>query len=150
MIGIFGEFWQPNAALVGRGRILPVIPVRGAGNREDFQKLVGDKLRALRRNAGLSQRELARRLELSHQQIQKYERGDNALPLERIRPYAAALGVSPSSLAFPEDNWMAAEYMPCLPADRVELLSLFDALPDRASRDHLLDFLRSLANPKGP
>jgi len=124
--------------------------VHEQGNREDFQKRVGEKLRALRRNAGLSQRELALRLELSHQQIQKYERGENALPLERIRSYAAVLGVSPSSLAFPEDNWMAAEPAPCLSPDRLELLKLYDALPDRESRDRLLDFLRSLANPKGP
>jgi transcriptional regulator with XRE-family HTH domain len=150
MIDKFAQLWQPTVALRKRGRILTVNAVHEAGNREDFQKLVGDKLRALRRNAGLSQRELAMRLELSHQQIQKYERGDNALPLERIRSYAAALGVSPSSLAFPEDNWMAAESAPILSPDRLELLRLYDALPDRESRDRLLGFLRSLANPKGP
>jgi len=113
-------------------------------NSGEFQKLVGEKLRRLRLEAGLSQRDLAQRLELSHQQIQKYERGDNALPLERIRPFAMALGVAPAVLAFPEIDWMAAEPTSNHSSDHAELLRLYEALPDGETRKRLLDFLRTL------
>jgi transcriptional regulator with XRE-family HTH domain len=123
--------------------------VRGAGNIGEFQKLVGEKLRKLRLEAGLSQRDLAQRLELSHQQIQKYERGDNALPLERIRPFAQALGVAPAALAFPEVDWVAAEPASNLSSDHIDLVRLYDALPDRESRKRLLEFLRALVKGNG-
>ena len=118
--------------------------MRGVGNNEGFQKLVGGKLRTLRREAGLSQRALAQKLDLSHQQIQKYERGDNALPLQRVKSFAAALGVSPTILAFPEIDRPASEAAVLLSPDRAELLRLYDTMPDRESRRRLLELLRSL------
>lgn len=118
--------------------------MRGVGNNEDFRKSMGIKLRALRREAGLSQRDLARKLDLSHQQIQKYERGSNALPLERVRPFANALGVAPSVLAFPEVDWIASKLSLDLSSDQSELLRLYDDIPDRSSRLLLLDLVRSV------
>ena len=118
--------------------------MRGVGNDEDFQKVIGGKLRTLRREAGLSQRALAQKLDLSHQQIQKYERGDNALPLQRVKSFAAALGVSPANLAFPEIDRPTLEAVALHSPDRAELLQLYDTLPDRESRRRLLDLLRTL------
>ncbi len=115
-----------------------------AENNEDFQKLIGGKLRILRREAGLSQRGLARKLDLSHQQIQKYERGQNALPLERVKSFAAALGVAPGVLAFPEVDWISLEPAMTLSPDRAELLRLYDSIPDRDTRKRLLDLVRTL------
>lgn len=109
----------------------------------EFNKSIGKKLRALRREAGLSQRSLAQKMELSHQQIQKYERGDNALPLERVKPFASALGVDAASLVFPEINWRANKPVAILSPDRAELLRLYDALPDRESQKLILDLLRT-------
>jgi transcriptional regulator with XRE-family HTH domain len=111
---------------------------------ENFQKLIGKKLRTLRREAGLSQRDLAMKMNLSHQQIQKYERGDNALPLQRVNSFASALGVAPVILVFPEIDRSAIGPAGSLSPDQAELLNLFEALPDRESRQRLLDLLRSL------
>jgi len=118
--------------------------MHGQPNNDDFQKLIGGKLRTLRREAGLSQRALAQKLDLSHQQIQKYERGDNALPLHRVKAFAAALGVSPAILAFPEIDRKSVDSSLGLSPDRAELLRLYDAMPDRESRNHLMELIRTL------
>ena len=115
-----------------------------AKTSQEFQKLIGGKLRTLRREAGLSQRVLALKVDVSHQQIQKYERGDNALPLERIQSFAEALGVSPGVLAFPEMDLEAAAPKSRLSLGQSELLRLYDAIPDRESRRRLLDLVRTL------
>jgi transcriptional regulator with XRE-family HTH domain len=118
--------------------------VRRATDSEDFKKLVGERLKALRLESGISQRGLAKRLDISHQQLQKYERGANALPLERVQAIASALGVAPGLLAFPEvdahSNATAAKRSP----DRIELLRLYDRLPDKECRKRALDLLRSV------
>jgi transcriptional regulator with XRE-family HTH domain len=111
---------------------------------ETFQKLIGKTLRTLRREAGLSQRDLAKKLNLSHQQIQKYERGNNALPLQRVKSFASALGVAPAILVFPEVDWAVVGSTAGLSPDQTELLRLYDSLPDGESRKRLLDLLRSM------
>lgn len=113
-------------------------------SNEDFRKLIGKKLRTLRREAGLSQRDLARKLNLSHQQIQKYERGNNALPLRRIKPFAFALGVAPANLMFPEVGGTDIDSSADLTLEQAELLRLYNELPDLESRRKLLELLRSL------
>lgn len=115
-----------------------------ANTSQEFQKRIGEKLRTLRREAGLSQRDLALKVDVSHQQIQKYERGDNALPLERIQSFAEALGVSPGVLAFPETGLDDVAPKTRLSLGQSELLRLYDAIPDRESRRRLLDLVRTL------
>lgn len=113
-------------------------------SHQEFQKRIGGKLRTLRLEAGLSQRVLALKVDVSHQQIQKYERGDNALPLERIQSFAEALGVAPGILAFPEKDLDDAPPKSRLSLGQSELLRLYDAIPDRESRRRLLDLVRTL------
>lgn len=113
-------------------------------SNQNFQKLIGKKLRTLRREAGLSQRDLAKKLNLSHQQIQKYERGNNALPLQRVKSFAFALGVAPAILVFPEVEGTSIGAAMGLSPEQTELLHLYDNLPDLESRRKLLELLRSL------
>ena len=47
-------------------------------------KIIGENLRNLRKYAGLSQRHLAENLDISPQQIQKYEAGTNRIPAEKL------------------------------------------------------------------
>lgn len=53
---------------------------------------VGAKLRHLRREAGLSQSELAERIGVSYQQVQKYEKAANRLSASMLWECAEALG----------------------------------------------------------
>lgn len=51
---------------------------------DEFSKNLGGTLRRLRSHRGLSQKDVAKILSVSFQQIQKYETGQNRLPIEKL------------------------------------------------------------------
>ena len=53
---------------------------------------VGKKLQELRIAQGLSREQLAKKIDVSHQQLQKYEKGTNRVSIGRLVIMAAALG----------------------------------------------------------
>lgn len=55
---------------------------------------VGEQLRLIRIWKGLSQEKLAKAMDLSFQQIQKYERGKNRISAGRLYHLSKILGVS--------------------------------------------------------
>ncbi|HTQ13306.1 MAG TPA: helix-turn-helix transcriptional regulator [Rhizomicrobium sp.] len=57
-----------------------------------IDRLVGERVRARRAELGMSQEVLARKLGLSFQQIQKYEKGTNRISAGRLFVIAQALG----------------------------------------------------------
>ena len=57
---------------------------------------VGQRLRMLRIMNGLSQKQLAQSLELTFQQVQKYEKGVNRLAASRIFECSVLFGVEPN------------------------------------------------------
>src|SRR6185503_3489572 len=54
---------------------------------------IGQKLRALRLDGGLSQSELGQRIGVTFQQLQKYEKGVNRVSAGRLARIASALNV---------------------------------------------------------
>lgn len=58
---------------------------------------VGQRLRLLRKERGLSQTALAARVGVTFQQIQKYETGKNRLSASRLYRLASVLGVDVSA-----------------------------------------------------
>ncbi len=56
-------------------------------------RIVGENLRSLREQAGLTQKQIARILGVTFQQIQKYERGENRLPVEKLHALKNHFGV---------------------------------------------------------
>jgi len=56
-------------------------------------KEIGDAIRKRRRELGISQERLAEILDVSYQQVQRYENGSNKLNVESIQNVAAALAV---------------------------------------------------------
>lgn len=101
---------------------------------------------------GLSQGELARRVGLTFQQIQKYERGANRIGASRLAEFAAVLEVPP--------GWFFEE-MPrnvrgAMGAARggfgdlggreaLELVRLYNRVKDRRVRERILALLRAVA-----
>lgn len=75
---------EAPAAGTSRGEVHPV----------DVE--VGRRLRDLRALRGVSQEELAKRLGVAFQQVQKYERGQNRIGASRLVEIAHLLGVPPS------------------------------------------------------
>ena len=65
-------------------------------NNKTLDKFVGNKIRERRKALGLTQAELAEILSLSHQQVQRYEAGDNTVSTPRLLEIANVLNVKPS------------------------------------------------------
>jgi len=57
---------------------------------------LGERLRGLRRDTGLSQAELGAAIGVSFQQIQKYEAGKNRVAVSTMLALADSLGISPT------------------------------------------------------
>ena len=66
-------------------------------------KDIGEKIRQLRKHAGLSQEKLAELVGVSFQQIQKYENGSTKMNTDKLQQVANALKVSASAF-FIEDT----------------------------------------------
>lgn len=67
---------------------------RNAGDMSEINKKIGLKIKRLRKSYGLSQIQLAEKINLSFQQIQKYEKGITAISVFRLQQIADAFGVS--------------------------------------------------------
>lgn len=59
---------------------------------------IGGNLRRARMKCGLSQGELAQRVNASHQQIAAYEKGEKDMPLSRLFDIARETGVTVADL----------------------------------------------------
>lgn len=59
-----------------------------------YQKCLEVLLRQVRLEAGLTQKQLAERLDTPHSRISDYERGVRRLDLVQLRQYCEAIGVS--------------------------------------------------------
>ncbi len=68
---------------------------------------VGARLRARRRDAGVSQEDLAGALSITFQQVQKYERGKNRISASKLFEASRFLGVRPGWF-FEGLDWSAA------------------------------------------
>ena len=66
---------------------------RGMETKRISTKTIGEKVKFRRQDIRMSQEGLAEMLELSYQQIQRYENGKNKISVERIQEIAEALSV---------------------------------------------------------
>lgn len=65
---------------------------------QTIDKRIGDIIKFRRTNLGLSQIAIAEPMDITFQQVQKYEKGANSLNISRFVEISAALGVSPTDL----------------------------------------------------
>jgi transcriptional regulator with XRE-family HTH domain len=68
------------------------------GAKLTAQIAIGERLRRVRLQQGLEQREVAARLGMSESNFSRYENGWNALAATQIEAFAAALNVTPKQL----------------------------------------------------
>lgn len=59
---------------------------------EQIDKMIGIKIHELRISMGLSRQQLALKIGVTHQQLQKYEKGTNRISAGRLAAIAGALG----------------------------------------------------------
>ena len=62
------------------------------------EKLIGQRVRQLRLQLGMSQEELGNEVGVSFQQIQKYEKGTNRLSVSRMMEFTRILQTTPNDI----------------------------------------------------
>ena len=122
-----------------------------------IDRLVGQRLRWRRRELRLTQEKLGELLNLTFQQVQKYEKGVNRVSAGRLYEIAAVLGVQiayfyeGASKLLPQRESVTVEddvapSAPVLSADTLELIAAFQSITEPSLRKSLLDNMTAMAN----
>lgn len=125
-----------------------------------IDRLVGQRLRWRRRELRLTQEKLGELLNLTFQQVQKYEKGVNRISAGRLYEIAAALGVQiayfydgASELLPTRDSVISEDDVPpetpILSADTLELIAAFQSITDPSLRKSILSNVSATANALG-
>lgn len=113
---------------------------------------VGDKLRLMRTLRGFSQTELANRVQLTFQQVQKYESGANRISASRLWEISEALdtpigfffdGLRPG--AGPQPMPGLAEAASGAGRGNLQLIRYFEAVTDLSVREGVFELVKRLA-----
>ncbi|MBA4794087.1 helix-turn-helix domain-containing protein [Phenylobacterium sp.] len=120
---------------------------RNADGLDTMDRAIGARVRARRRSLNMSQSDLAEKLGVSFQQVQKYERGANRISGSTLVAAAQALQTSVSWLvgedggsAAPPDEAFAALMTP----GAMEMLEAFSAVRRPRARQALLALAREM------
>lgn len=123
----------------------------------ETDKEIGRKIKLLRRSRGLSQIELAGKIGVSFQQVQKYEKGSTRISVARLQEIAKAIGVNISvflgeegaiqvtdqRLEYNAKRDRSYEFPPLEPEERV-LLKLFRRIENKNIRGSILKQLKGI------
>jgi transcriptional regulator with XRE-family HTH domain len=125
------------------------------GQATDIDAHVGDRLRALREQRGMSQEALGQRVDVSFQQIQKYERGANRVGASRLFEFAQVFGVPVETFfsglpSVAKDDTEARAAVSQLSQfarskEGSELMMAFAGIKDQRARRQVLQLIRTLA-----
>jgi len=113
---------------------------------------VGKRIREYRRRRNLSQIKLAEKLNISFQQVQKYEKGKTDIPLSRLVSIAKALDVQVNDFFKKEKSvdGGAVDVFENPPAflarEESELLHCYRKIENKKIRESVLNFLKSLSD----
>jgi transcriptional regulator with XRE-family HTH domain len=127
---------------------MPRIPENRAVDRH-----VGLRIRALRRALGLTQTDLAKRMYLTFQQVQKYERGINRISASALYETAAILavpigaffdGLPPTGHAKDDDDMLFKFKRLVTTEHGMEMAELFPRVDDKHSRRAVVSLLRAM------
>jgi transcriptional regulator with XRE-family HTH domain len=119
---------------------------------QDIDARIGSKVRAQRTLLGMSQSQLASRVGITFQQIQKYENGANRMGASRLYAIARVLGVSPGhffeglapgAVQGPTETEIGLDVMSR--RETLELARYYSAIPAGA-RKALLSLFRKLSD----
>ena len=123
-----------------------------------LDKKIGQKIKQIRKSWGLSQIELAEKIGISFQQIQKYEKGSTRISVVRLQQIAETLGVNISTFfeegkRAPQVSDHALRYIPGgdpfetiqpLNKEEMTLLKLFRKTKNRKIREGIIKQLRGI------
>ncbi len=124
-----------------------------------INRIIGQKIKLLRKSWGLSQIELAEKIGISFQQVQKYEKGATMISVMRLHQIAKVFGadishffdkdkkvlmVSDASLEYMNEGNEINRFKP-LNKDEITLLKLFRKIDNKKLRESVFKQLRGIA-----
>jgi len=120
---------------------------------DDILRVVGANIRFFREERGLSQSDLAERISITYQQIQKYENGTTSPTVTRISQIAATLGITIHALLRRDSHVKETErtYLETgettmrLDPDEQRLVKMFRRIGDPRIRRSILAHIRTIA-----
>jgi transcriptional regulator with XRE-family HTH domain len=115
--------------------------------QKSYDSALATVLRRKRAEAGLSQKEAGRRVGVTFQQLQKYEKGQNRVIFSRFVELASVYGTAPEQIMAEVREVLDAKAPETEVTDSrqtTELIRLANAVP-RATLQSVLDLLRSVA-----
>jgi transcriptional regulator with XRE-family HTH domain len=123
---------------------------KGGAGVDPVDEAIGTRIRARRKMLGISQSELAKRIGVTFQQIQKYERGANRVAGSRLAASAAALETTVGWLVGEESGGSESDavFSALATPGAYEMLMAFSAIGEPSSRGALLEVARALAPHK--
>ena len=128
-------------------RAKPMPAKKSAKTPGPIDVTVGGNVRIWRMVKGLSQAQLAKRLGVTFQQVQKYETGGNRIGTGRLVKIAAILGIPISALFQGTDAAEPSRSLLALVSDRrsFRLASAFAAITHSAFRLSLVELVERIA-----
>jgi transcriptional regulator with XRE-family HTH domain len=131
------------------------------GRAQEIDQYIGERLKEIRKKHGLTQEDLAQRLDISFQQIQKYENGKNRISFSKLYELSDYLKVSMDSFVngfSPKPNAGLSESVKQQSIDGLddenlvtlkeqeELMRIYASLEDPKLRKNLLNFIKSMVD----
>ena len=113
------------------------------------EKAIGELIRQMRKTSGMSQMQLADKIGVSYQQVQKYEKGINKLSLSRLKQISGALEVPVSMFLEVEELQPLRAGQPKamytgLPSDEAKMLMLFRRLHSKKLKHGFIEMLEDV------
>jgi transcriptional regulator with XRE-family HTH domain len=132
-------------------------------NKNDIDSYVGKRLKLRRTIMGLSQEAIAKAVGITFQQVQKYEKGSNAMNANRLYEFSRFMNVpvayffegieqnmpTGNATGFAENQPAAFEHEN-IASDResLEMMKSFKRIKEPAVRKRLADLLRAISENK--
>jgi transcriptional regulator with XRE-family HTH domain len=115
--------------------------------------MVGAKIRIFRAHRGMSQTDLARKIGVAFQQVQKYEKGTNRIGASRLSRIAAVLGISVGELFETQEDTVPDAKSPfrlLSGRDELRVLTAYSRIADPRLRRAIAELVESAADQPAP
>jgi transcriptional regulator with XRE-family HTH domain len=123
--------------------MLPMTPSRRTKrSTSDNDKIIGERIMMFRKSLGLTQGSLGKRVGVTFQQIQKYEKGVNKISATQLTEFSSALKVSVRDL-LPDGRRDNPPLLATLDSETIKLIRLFAQIKDKATRKTILNIVSS-------
>lgn len=111
-------------------------------------KNIGNLVRELRKAAGMTQSDLAERLGITYQQVQKYENGTSKFSVPRLRQVAEVFGLPLKYFVEMEPGRAAEPAVPYRSYSEEEdrLVELFRRVKGEKTKDRLMRLIEDIAD----